>query len=82
MTNQKQLVYKEDVLAMAWLGDECEVVTLSDIEELPSVDAVPVVRCKDCKYLFTGHSKYCCNRIGGLAQINEKTFCSYGEKRK
>ena len=82
MINKKQLVYKEDVLAMTWLGDECEVVTLSDIEELPSVDAVAVVRCKDCKYLFAGHGKYCCCRIGGLAQIDENTFCSYGEKRK
>ena len=43
MKTKKQLIYKEDVLAMAWLADECEVVTMSDIEELPPVDAVEVV---------------------------------------
>ena len=39
MENKKELIYKEDVLAMAWLADECEVVTMYDIEELPPVDA-------------------------------------------
>ena len=37
MDNKKHLVYKEDVLAMAWLDDECEVVSVSDIEDLPEL---------------------------------------------
>lgn len=43
MTDKKQLIYKEDVLAMAWLDDECEVVSVWDIEDLPVVGAAPVV---------------------------------------
>ncbi len=27
--------------------------TVELLNELPSIDAVPVVRCKDCKYRFT-----------------------------
>ena len=37
MENKKHLIYKEDVLAMAWLDDECEVVSASDIEALPEL---------------------------------------------
>lgn len=32
------------------------------IDEMPSIDAVPVVRCKDCKYAYItndGECKYC-----------------------
>ena len=42
MEIKKHLIYKEDVLAMAWLADECEVVTASDIEDMKAVDAVKV----------------------------------------
>lgn len=40
---------------------------------LPTVDAVPVVRCKDCKYLYGTICAFC----GLLPQPDD--FCSYGE---
>lgn len=43
MKTEKQLIYKEDVIKMAWLDNECEVVTLSDIENMEPVDAAEVV---------------------------------------
>ena len=58
------------------------IVDVANLYKRTTTDAVRVVKCKDCKYLFTGHGKYCCCLIGGLAQIDENTFCSYGEKRK
>lgn len=44
---------------------------------LPTVDAVPVVRCKDCKYRAgtPGQPNILC------AQMHEDDFCSYGERR-
>ena len=44
---------------------------------LPTVDAVPVVRCKDCKYRdgTPGQPNILC------AQMHEDDFCSYGERR-
>lgn len=60
---------------------------ISNINAMPTVDAVPVVRCKDCRHFreaFFGE-KYC-NRptIRGFAEIGDLTdddFCSYGERR-
>lgn len=48
------------------------------IKALPTVDAVPVVRCKDCKYRdgTPGQPNILC------AQMHEDDFCSYGECRE
>ena len=53
------------------------------IDNAPTVDAVEVVRCKDCKYSYG--SKYCTNEAwkdeGNTVTIEPDAFCSYGEKR-
>ena len=48
-------------------------------EQLPTVDAVPVVRCKDCKFI---HDKGFCTRVAGLTRIKPDDFCSYGERKE
>lgn len=40
------------------------------VQNQPTIDAVEVVRCKDCKY-FDGE---CCDRHDG-------DFCSFGERK-
>lgn len=47
--------------------------------EIPTVDAVPVVRCKDCKKLGTGE----CPMEQDYPWISTDSdgFCSYGERR-
>ena len=47
---------------------------------IPSVDAVPVVRCKDCKHFVWG--KYC-NKYDDVHGIltEPEDFCSDGERR-
>lgn len=58
------------------------------IDAIPAVDAVEVVRCKDCKYL------YCCSAVDrrfycrhwpkgleGINVIEDNPFCSYGERK-
>lgn len=45
-----------------------------EINNAPTVDAVPVVRCKDCKYWDYGD----CYRLE-LSRPDD--FCSYGERR-
>lgn len=37
---KKELIYKEDVIAKAWLDNECEVVSLYEIEEMRPVAIV------------------------------------------
>lgn len=52
-----------------------------DILNAPSVDAVKVVRCKDCKHrtLKKGQG-YWCNRLSMFAS-NGDFFCRWGEKK-
>lgn len=58
--------------------------------EQNTVDAVPVVRCKDCKYSHDHeiNRNYRCHRHArdGYSQVFDATFtdndfCSYGERR-
>lgn len=57
-------------------------VLVRDIENAPIVDAVPVVRCKDCRY--REHEEpgmvWCPNVIGSW--IEENGYCSRGERRE
>ena len=60
----------------------------SEIEKLiadaPTVDAEPVVRCKDCKYYYADPWGWGnCVFEGGVSRRTKETdFCSWGERRK
>ena len=56
-------------------------VAIADLADAPTVDAVPVVRCKDCKWLYDEMDDYCCRSHRGLVRICENSFCSYGERK-
>lgn len=45
------------------------------VSEMPTIDAVEVVRCKDCKYWNNGD----CYRLE-LSRPDD--FCSYGERKE
>ena len=54
------------------------------INEQPTVDAVEVVHCKDCKYCIYDDvaKEIWCDHIKGLSSVILATdFCSYGERR-
>ena len=62
-----------------------------DIEAAPTVDAVPVVRCRECKYWKptgskAGYSFSYMEYIGGCEFTRyccrESDFCSYGERKE
>ena len=56
---------------------ECPGVPLvywDDIEAAPTVDAVPVVRCSDCRKFKT----YGCRMVAS----GYDAFCSYGERKE
>ena len=54
------------------------------MEEAPAIDAVEVVRCKDCKHFGGVVFAYTC-RLHSMSntriQMNENDFCSYGERK-
>ena len=51
------------------------------IEQAPTVDAVPVVRCRECKHCDP-ENHHCDHHMGTAAPLRRKPddFCSYGEK--
>ena len=49
--------------------------------EVTPVDAVPVVRCKDCKYLAKARSGFYCSATTNPNWVSEDHYCSYGERK-
>lgn len=51
------------------------------IKQMPTIDAVEVVRCKDCKYLeiIPFRNPYYCEKF--LYKVSENGFCSWGERK-
>ena len=62
--------------------------TRQDIEEwlnnAQTIDAVPVVRCRDCKYYEIHKPKVLenCERKGYIIPMKPDDFCSYGERKE
>lgn len=53
---------------------------LRNVLKAPPIDAVPVVRCKDCKwFIWDDDVDYVCAQIGKYMGFDD--FCSYGERR-
>lgn len=62
--------------------DSRELIT-DMIDKAPTADAVPVVRCKDCKH-YDGESKMCLNKNIGMYgdEPSLDWYCADGERRK
>ena len=83
--NEKRLIYANDIYS---LFDKSGFARLhaADIDTIPRVDAVEVVRCLDCIHYFSG----ACLKIysdGNVSQDawqerNEDDFCSYGYRKE
>lgn len=57
------------------------------INDAPTVDAVEVVRCKDCKHAhmtYGGECKYCdmWEEDGEALYLDGDFFCAYGERKE
>ena len=65
------------------LFDLVEIYGVSGvIEAQPTVDAVPVIRCRDCKFLrFTGTVWKCQNRLV-MMLCEPDDFCSRAERKE
>lgn len=80
-------VKKRKVMAITLIGIE-DVVTVSDINELPDADVAPVVRCKDCKYYSGAQDKdgyftaigYCNHTSHHIMPLRFDFYCADGEK--
>ena len=52
------------------------------VEEMPTVDAEVVVRCKDCEYSYDDISGMCCSHgICVDCEVTPNFYCAYGKRR-
>lgn len=77
-----RLISADDLIERAYrlrLDDRERVAQM--IESAPTVDAVPVVRCKDCKWWnTTEHEK--CVAYDAFWVTDPDDFCCWGERRE
>ena len=67
------------------LGDDCDWESIAHINMMQTVDAVPVVRCKDCKYcdamtIFGKTTLYSCTRKNPAVDVLPNDYCSRGRR--
>ena len=68
-------------------GVKCRACWVDDamclIDDATTVDAVEVVRCKDCKHSECYDALLYCGHTRGLAgSVAPNNFCSYGERKE
>ena len=65
-------------------GVKCRACWVDDavclIDDATTVDAVPVVRCRDCKHLMFSDCYGECGK-GHMSIVSPDDFCSYGERK-
>ena len=78
-----QMLYKENFLKGS--GYEAQAIWKEDIDSQPTIDAVPVVRCKDCMYknVYRFPPEYderdYCEKHDMV--VDGANFCSWAERR-
>lgn len=91
MVNEKRLIWDVDMKTAfrEWFDHEDFRTMNQVIDDIPTVDAVEVVRCKDCVHyvnLLGNESDYRCSIFSGCYDRPYPTeaddFCSYGERRE
>ena len=55
------------------------------LDDAEIIDAVPVVRCKDCRHWRDDNPRvngyHCCYRMHNIFPMKESDFCSRGERK-
>ena len=71
-------------VASRWMEQNEAYMDAEILRAIPTVDAVPVVRCKDCKYAQNDYNGFSttvgCNMF--KCATGWHSFCSYGERKE
>lgn len=67
-------IYALSNYTIAWLES-----AVDEIKALPSADAVPVVRCKDCKHRYA-EDGFCQGRGWPMQLVPDDGFCDKGKR--
>ena len=67
-----------------WLNAWSTLGVLAIIDEQPTVDAVPVVRCVNCKYCYAEgfvNVRNVCEKHYDFGNVDDDWFCADGERK-
>ena len=71
-SGNKKAIYREAILAVKSILHSAKII-----------DAVPVVRCAQCKHFKRNlENDTYCSSVNGLTDPQEDDFCSYGERKE
>ena len=68
----------KDILPAAYCAGWNGLIEL--IEKAPTIDAIPVVRCRECKYHHDCGTHFC-DALGMDCPDDSEFFCSYGKRK-
>ncbi len=82
--NEKRLIDANELIKEANADGAYGYVDAKQIADAPTVDAVPVIRCRECRYRFknNNHSKNGCPIIDANIWMDDDDFCSHGERKE
>jgi hypothetical protein len=72
------LIKRLDYCVSQGLGGNIAFMFGHMVDEAPTVDAVPVIRCKDCKWYYGDY----CGGFGDGAFAPEDGFCHNAERKE
>ena len=91
MANEKMLIDADKIyyaverryIVSCGIEHQCARDFLDLICEAPTVDAVEVVRCRDCEHYkwIPNFGRLMCTNFRGLAIAKPDDFCPYGERK-
>ncbi len=82
MANEKRLIDANALIKEANTDGAYGYVDAKQIADAPTIDAVEVVRCRECKHCDP-ENHHCDHHMGTAAPLRRKPddFCSYGERK-
>ena len=81
--NEKRLIDANKLIKEANADGAYGYVDAKQIADAPTVDAVEVVRCRQCKHCDP-ENHHCDHHMGTVAPLKREPddFCSYGERKE
>ena len=73
-----------DALLDYFRNEHHESEVIEAVKDAPTIDAVPVVRCKDCEFALShpdNAEKLVCRKGINWRGVEPNHYCSYGERR-
>lgn len=83
-SSEKRLIDANALIEEAYAEGAYGYVDAKQIADAPTIDAVEVVRCRECKHFKIGEDNvYYCRRdkLGRGIFMRKSDFCSYGERK-